>query len=227
MHLLSPLFQSKPGPCPYLKDETEQLEFFFAKEIQPEEIDALLAAGWRKFGKQFFRPACPRCRQCIPLRIPVSEFKPTKSQRKAIVKNKETVMKTRPLQSRPEIYAIYQDHSGHKFSKETTANEFEDSFFDQVCPAFQTEYFCHHLLCAVGFIDSGKQSYSSVYFVYKEAFKKQSLGCYSILREIELARIQGKRFYYLGYFIEKNQSMNYKNRFGPNQKLDWNTGQWR
>jgi arginine-tRNA-protein transferase len=36
---------------------------------------------------------------------------------------------------------------------------------------------------------------------------------------MELARRMGKRFYYLGFYIEENPKMSYKKFFRPNQIL--------
>ena len=38
------------------------------------EYSEWLEAGWRRFGHVLFRPACPLCRKCQSLRVPVDAF---------------------------------------------------------------------------------------------------------------------------------------------------------
>jgi len=54
-----------------------------------EAYRELLRRGWRRFGLDFFRPACPRCVKCRSLRIDVPEFKPSSSQQRNLRRNSE------------------------------------------------------------------------------------------------------------------------------------------
>jgi arginine-tRNA-protein transferase len=90
----------------------------------------------------------------------------------------------------------------------------------------QSEYYIDDKLAGVGFIDISSNSLSSIYFIYSSGFKKYRLGTFSALKETEYALSLGLKYYYLGYFIEKNSSMAYKNSFHINEKMDWESGKW-
>ena len=75
--------------CPYLPDRKKKNRYFLASELDESDISFLLAKGWRKFGVYFFQPSCPDCQECVPIRVISDEFKPSKSQRRNLKKNRE------------------------------------------------------------------------------------------------------------------------------------------
>ena len=211
--------------CPYL-DQQARNEYFFAMELDHEEMNFYLSQGWRKFGWYYFRPACEGCGACIPLRVMVQEFQPSRSQRKVINKNQKTDFKVCHLEFRDEIYELYEKHSHERFKQPTEKQEFIETHFFPSCPALQTEYFVDGKLVAVGFLDQASRALSSVYFIYDTDYSHLSLGIYGAIKEIDLARRMDLDYYYLGYWISGNQSMAYKNRYYPHQLYDWEEREW-
>ncbi len=69
-------FRTQPYTCPYLPYETASLDYRIAEDMSAEAYHELLRRGWRRFGFDFFRPACPRCVKCRSLRIDVQELSP-------------------------------------------------------------------------------------------------------------------------------------------------------
>lgn len=212
--------------CQYLGEEIVRFEYFFATGLNIYELEELLSRGWRKFGLYYFRPMCSNCRKCVPIRIRTKKLIITKSLRRVIRKADGIRVIFRPLQFRQEIYEIYRDHSLSRFNKESTLENFINTFYIETCPALQSEYYLDDELIAVGFIDRSSNSLSSVYFIYKAAYEKYSLGIYSVLKETEYAASLGLQFYYLGYYIAENEKMAYKNRFHENEKYDWQRDAW-
>lgn len=213
--------------CPYIIGKNTDLTFCYAAEVTSIELSRLLAKGWRKFGQFYFKNNCRGCYQCLPIRIPVKKFVPSKSQRRLLRKNQHIKIIINPLQFRPEIYNIYCDHSHNKLNRTIESmDEFVSAFYIESCPSIQTEYYIDGDLAGVGFIDIAGNALSSVYFIYKYQYQNYSLGNYSILKEIELAKTMKKNYYYLGYFVEGNLSIKYKNQFFPNEKMNWKNGKW-
>jgi len=211
--------------CPYL-DQQARNEYFFAMELDHDDINKLLAEGWRKFGWYYFRPACDNCKACIPLRILTNEFKPSRSQRKVLNKNADTEMKVSSLEFRDEIFELYKKHSRIRFDQPSEKQDFIETHFFPSCPAVQTEYYIDNKLVAVGFLDQGATGLSSVYFIYDTDYSHLSLGVYGALMEIELAQKMNLEYYYLGYWIPENKSMRYKNKYYPHELMDWETNDW-
>ena len=70
-----------------------------------------------------------------------------------------------------------------------------------------------------------KRALSAVYTYWDPAYAGLSLGTYSILSQLRLARASGLEWVYLGLAIAQNPSMAYKLRFFPHERRIGGT--WR
>ena len=226
MKLLSDALVSEESPCPYIKSNNWRCRYFFATDVSGQELDIILANGWRKFGIYYFLPECTECRECIPIRIRANELTPTRSQKRVIKKCINVNVEFRDMEYRDEIYEIYREHSLTRFNKDSKIEDFIHSFYTRSCPAIQSEYYIDSVLAGVGFIDVSANALSSIYFIYRSEYNRFRLGTFSVIKETELALSMGLDYYYLGYFIKENQSMAYKNTFHANEKFDWGAGSW-
>ncbi len=226
MILLQDIRTARPVPCPYLEGRTFVQEYFYAAALDEREFDTYLASGWRRFGHFFFRPVCPGCRACRPVRVSTERLTPSSGQKRVLRRNWGTGVVTAPLQFRERLFDIYSLHS-RKFGQEDRDRaEFEETYFQKAVPAFQTEYYVGEELAAVGFLDVASSGFSSVYFSYDPRFSSLSLGTFSVIREAELAREAGFPWYYLGYYIAECDRMAYKGKFFPRQFYDWEKEVW-
>ncbi|MCL1865699.1 MAG: hypothetical protein FWF73_07815 [Spirochaetes bacterium] len=226
MKLLSKSLVSEEFDCSYIKEEKCQFAFFFATDLSPHELDMLLSIGWRKFGIYYFKPICKECRACIPIRIKTKELILSKSQRRVIRDCKDVHVDFKNLEYRDDIFEVFKDHSYNRFGKNSDNEDFYKSFYIQSCPSIQSEYYVDSKLAAVGFIDISSNALSSVYFVYRSEFSKLRLGTFSVINETQFALKLGLSYYYLGYYIENNKSISYKNSFHINEKMSWETELW-
>lgn len=88
---------------------------------------------------------------------------------------------------------------------------------------------CYRLdgeLVAVGVLDLLPQCVSSVYFFYHESIHKFSPGKFGALQEIALAKEEGYRWWYPGYYIHSCPKMHYKVDYSPQYILDPVTLDW-
>lgn len=226
MILHSDMQISPESDCPYLEGRKWRTNYFFASQLTAEELDILLARGWRKFGMYYFRPVCSGCEECIPIRLRTSELDYTKSMKRVLRRCGEITVRFNDLEYSDEIFEIYRKHSGVRFGKDACQSDFLHSFYTQSCPAMQSEYYLGSRLIAAGFLDLSSNSLSSIYFVYDTDFSDYRLGTYSVLKETAYAASLGLDYYYLGYYVRNNGSMAYKNSFHINEKMDWSTGTW-
>lgn len=226
MDLLSDIQLSDPQKCPYLLDKQMRLAFFFAHNVNESELDLLLSKGWRKFGIYYFCPQCENCCNCIPIRIPVSSFSMSKSQKRLWHKNADVEVRFEHIVSIEELYKIYEEHSQLRFGIDSNIDEFKCNFFTRSCPSFFSLYFLGGMLVAAGFLDFSSHALSSIYFIYRPSFMSRGLGNFSIIKEIEKTESLGLKYYYLGYFIQGNSRMQYKTRFRPYEWYSWKTGNW-
>ncbi len=217
---------SPPIPCPYLPDKTLVYEYFFAGGLNSRELDWLLSQGWRKFGHYFFRPSCPDCRACTPLRIPVDRFRPSRSQKRVARLCRDIDVRFGPIRYEAELFELYRAHSRVRFDQDATFEDFAANLHAPSCPALLSRYEHDGRLLGAGYLDQGETSFSSVYFVFDPAQAQLSLGTFSVLREIEEARRLGLTHYYLGYVVDGCARMRYKAAFFPHQLYAWTEKTW-
>lgn len=219
--------EMKPTPCGYFDDRQALFEHYLIESAEVREREALLAYGFRSFGKYTFRPQCQNCKRCIPLRIPVRFFHPHKKQRRVLKRAQELKLIVGEPEYTEEKLAIYRAH-GQRFSQMEAASkeeEFRFSFYEPSVPTLEFTYYLGETLIAVGIVHETPIALSSVYFTYLPEYSHLSLGTYSILKEIEWAQTHGKHHLYLGYYIRENHFMSYKSHFYPSEILldyrDW------
>lgn len=81
-------------------------------------------------------------------------------------------------------------------------------------------------LVAVGVVDLLPQCVSAVYFFYHESVHKFSPGKLGALREIALAKEEGYKWWYPGFYIHNCPKMRYKIDYAPQFILDPETLVW-
>lgn len=226
--LLSTPIQTPKDQCPYLANEVQSLSVFWATDISPTENEQLLSSGWRKFGKMNFKPDCINCQKCIPLRVRVQQFAPSKSQKKVINKNHDILVLFDELKYKDQYYELYKKHSKDRFNKESvnSEDEFIRSFFDFTGQQFLSLFFLNEQLIAYGILERGTNCISSVYFIYDPEYADRSLGTFGAMSEIAYAREMGLSYYYLGYWVADCKSLAYKANFKPYETYDWQERKW-
>ncbi|PIK15352.1 arginyltransferase [Halobacteriovorax sp. JY17] len=230
MYLLKEPALSPPSLCPYIDGEEFTQEYFFANNLEKEELDIILENGWRKFGLYFFRPKCANCSKCLPLRVLTDNFAFSKRQRKILKKNSDLEILKEPLSFKEEYYQIYLQHSERfQKSKDTieSREDFIDGFFSRSCSSFILTYSLENKVIAWGILDEGETSISSVYFAFNPEYSNRSLGNFGALKEIEYAKSNSFTYYYLGYYIASNPSMAYKASYRPHQLYNWALKKWQ
>jgi arginyl-tRNA--protein-N-Asp/Glu arginylyltransferase len=220
--------------CPYFSEITAPVEEAFLPNVSlsPEQIDEYLVQGWRHNSWFFYRNSCRDCRRCLPIRLPVDTFNPSKSQRRVLKKNRATEFKMfEPLDFAVKhigrsllLFNSFLDIRYDKVPRDL--GEYFNEFFVSPSKTLVSALFIDGELAGNGFLDLGKTSLSTIYFSFDPRFSSFSLGTFSIIKEIEWARKNGLKYYYLGYYIGEISSMKYKGAFRPFELLDFDTGIW-
>jgi leucyl-tRNA---protein transferase len=222
-----PVFEyiAEPSRCQYLSDQSASNQYRIIFQISSEEFQEMLTRGWRRFGAAYFRPACTACQACVPIRVPVDTFTPTKSQRRALQKSRHIhfeIGTPRVDQRRLDLYARWhamrEAKRGWPESPITRA-EYEMQFcFPHPC-AREFRYLDGQNLIAIGYVDQTPEAFSSIYFFFDPDYKHLSLGVASVICEIAAARERGLKHLYLGYRVLGCLSMEYKMQFRPHELL--------
>ncbi len=218
-------------PCVYLPDQLSRIRYRVIDYCTPETYTSLLERGWRRFGRIFFRPMCSPCTECRSLRVDVERFRPNRSMRRTLVRNRDLRVGLRRASvsdQHLELYDRYHDDMAERrgwSEKSITLLSYYRTFVEG------RNDFGHEMLffdgdrpVAVALVDLLPRAISAVYCFYEPELRSRSLGVYSVLRQIELARDRGVPHLYLGYLIEGNQSMRYKSRYRPHEILEGRPG---
>ena len=74
--------------CAYLLDQTEQR---LATDISehPDTHDRLAETGFRRVENWVYKPACPSCNACQPIRVKAEQFKPSRNIARIQAKNRD------------------------------------------------------------------------------------------------------------------------------------------
>ena len=225
-------FLSGPETCHYLPDQSATQEYAYVRQLSPQEYEDLMNRGWRKFGPLLFRPICPSCTECRPLRIPLDTFNPDRSQRRAWKRNCDLrVEYATPTvdAARLDLYRRYQ--AAQTIAKrwpeaERTEKDYVFQFVHNPLPAVEISVWDGGKLLAVGLTDITPNIVSGVYHFHDPDHHSRSLGTFVMLHAIELARRLDKRWAYFGYYVAGCGSMEYKTKFRPCEILDAD-GDWR
>ena len=220
-------FTPPPKPCGYLPDQTWQLTYEVMAELAPEEYAERLLAGWRRFGFHLFRPTCPHCTRCQSLRIPVSTFRPDRSQRRCAAANDgDVTLRIGPPTVTDAKLALYDRfHRFQHFNKgwpdngPESAADYASSYIQN---PFDTEEWCYYLgdrLIGVGYVDRLPVGLSAIYFFYEPDERDRAPGTFNVLSVLRRAAELGLPHVYLGYYVEGCRSLEYKARFRPNEVL--------
>jgi arginine-tRNA-protein transferase len=177
--------------------------------------------GFRRSGRIFYQPYCAACRECQPLRVPVSTFTPTKSQRRAARRNEDVLVEAGAPAPSAEKFQLYSRYIAQRHDKDSDDPEsFVEFLYESPTDTLEFTYRAPDgRLIGVGICDLTPEALSSVYFFFDPDESCRSLGVFSALEEIAAARRLGRAFYYLGFWVANSPKMSYKNRFGPCELL--------
>lgn len=225
-HLPVKLGISQQFPCSYIETEQERLLVVLDHEFYTEQkFEHLLALGFRRSSDQIYRPHCPSCDACKAIRLEVSEFAPSKSQKRILSKSKQFRLEV-SHQSKAIYYSLYEKyillrhHDGAMFPP--SIEQYESFLTCRWLTVHYLELWQDDKLIAVAVTDTLSQSLSAIYTFFDPEYEEFSLGTMMILKQIEYAKHLDKRFLYLGYQIDACRKMNYKTKFKPYQKLNNN-----
>lgn len=222
---LQQFFRSGPMPCPYLLGRVERKLFTRLVGPQAAEVNSALSrAGFRRSHDIVYRPVCPGCSSCVPVRVPVATFAPNRTNRRILRANADLVLDVVPAASTPEqfqLFALYQDarHSDSDMNR-MTPGDFASMVDEGRVNTFMAETRdpAGRLRGAM-LVDRLEDGYSAVYSFYDPDEPRRSLGTHLILAMIERCRQEGLPYLYLGYWIEGSPKMEYKANFQPLEAL--------
>lgn len=205
-----------------------------SRQLAPESYQRLMDAGFRRSGCIVYRPICEGCRECIPIRVPVRDFAPSRSQRRVQRRNADVRVTIDVPRATDEKWRLYHEYRlwQHDDVGGDEREDFEEFLYhsplEEAGRTFTLEmcYWIGERLAAVGIVDVCPDSLSSVYVYFDPIHAQRSLGVFSALCEIEECRRKGLAYWYVGYYVQDCRQMNYKAQYRPYELLG-RDGVWR
>lgn len=227
----SAFYLTPPAPCPYVPGRMERKIF---TELRgpgaPAVAEALGRIGFRRSQTIAYRPACDACHACVPVRVPLAGFTPTRAQRRVLRAAADLVATERAPWSTPEQYGLLRRYLALRHPAggmsamdavdyadmveqtpvDTRVIEYREPGFDGAGGA----------LVGAAITDVQADGLSMIYSFYDAAHpRRRGLGTFMVLDHAARAKALGLPYLYLGYWIEGARRMAYKATFRPLERL--------
>ncbi len=218
----------QPSVCPYLENRTARMPLEVPSQpVDQVQLDELLARGYRRSGWFYYRTECPNCQACQPLRVDLHEFVESKSLRRVLKRGDAelTVSIGTPVCDPVRLRLFNSHRSQRNMARDgdATADDYQSFLISSWNPTWEISYWLGDRLAAIGIVDVGSEALSAVYCFFDPELDYLSLGTYSILTQVRIAREQSMRWLYLGMYVADNRHLRYKARYLPHERYQSNS----
>lgn len=228
IHVLQ-FYTTAEYPCSYLPERAARSQVAAPTHLIDTQLYGdLVRQGFRRSGLFTYRPHCDHCTACLPIRIDIAGFQPSRTQRRCWTRQEAPAVRITSLRWDDEHFDLYQRyqlrrHPGAGMDDDMQSQYRQFLLTSRVDTRLAEFRDADGRLLMVSVIDVLNDGLSAVYTFF-DPDTPGSLGTWAILWQIEQCRQAGLPWLYLGYWIQESRKMNYKSAFRPYQILQ--SGSW-
>lgn len=193
--------------------------------MPPERMDDRLASGWWRTGSLMLRTSLlhlgDALHEVVHIRSRLDRAPPSRSGRRLLRRNR--------LRFDVEVGPATVDDARRALYAKTRSRfigPIMDELRDLALPEDPAAFHTHEVavydgdaLVAVSYFDVGGDSVASILGLYDPAYRRDSLGRFTMLEEMRWARARGCRLYYPGYVVPGVPTFDYKLGLGALERL--------
>lgn len=230
-------YVTTPYACGYIPNKRARSLIAAPQHLVDAEVySGLIQQGFRRSGKFSYRPHCEQCNECIPVRLVLDQFNPTRSQKRAFKQHADLTAHILPMdfqQVHFELYAEYQslrhaeDDNFKNNSEADNIEQYRQFLCQSNVESMMVEFRdADNQVKIISVVDIVNNGISAVYTFYDAKERKASYGTYAVMWLADWAKKSSLQYMYLGYWVKDSQKMVYKQNFKPLEKLikgKWST----
>lgn len=198
--------------------------------------DTLSKQGFRRSQNVLYRPSCAECSACMSARIRVADFRPSRTHRRILRDTAHLRRNATSPWATEDQFSLFRRYLDLRHADGGMADmdvfEFAAMIEETPVKSRVIEYFRpgddpgdDRILTAVSLTDVFDDGLSMVYSFYDPDRIGLSLGTFTILDHIQIAREAGLPYVYLGYWVPGSRKMGYKAGF--NALEIYKCGRWQ